>query len=233
MAKRPVFCPTSEGHDLVKIFSVDFEWFPGFSIKQKQRSIDALHEAARLREVGPILEISTKSSLELGSALSAFNLRLTVSPERNTTVEGAYQGSKVFDNGGPYPDLFDLTGRQIRRDQRLKNSGNLVAFEINRIQWPLEPKTVFYDWLYVSALCQNKKRAAQLLKYQAFTDIEFNPRNSINCQAHGAALYVALSQRKLLAEAISDRNSFLAVMRRYDYKEEIKGLDGFSQEELL
>ena len=47
MARRPVFAPEPDGHRLVRETLVDFEWHPGFSVVQKQRSIRALHEAAR------------------------------------------------------------------------------------------------------------------------------------------------------------------------------------------
>lgn len=60
---------------------------------------------------------------------------------------------------------------------------------------PLNPKTIFYDWLYINAVLENPLLAAELLKYNAFTDIEFNPEKSINCQAKAAALFVALSRK--------------------------------------
>ena len=40
----------------------------------------------------------------------------------------------------------------------------------------LNPKTIFYDWLYINAVLENPLLAAELLKYNAFTDIEFNPK---------------------------------------------------------
>jgi len=51
----------------------------------------------------------------------------------------------------------------------------------------------------------------RLLCYRAFTDIEFNPQKSINCQAHAVALCVALHQRGLLDEAMTSKNAFLRV----------------------
>ena len=47
------------------------------------------------------------------------------------------------------------------------------------------------------------------MDYQAFTDIEFNPKKSINCQAYSVALYVSLRQRGLLEETIKNKDSFL------------------------
>ena len=60
---------------------------------------------------------------------------------------------------------------------------------------PLNPKTIFYDWLYINAVLENPLLAAELLKYNAFKDIEFNPEKSINCQAKAAVLFVALSRK--------------------------------------
>ena len=53
----------------------------------------------------------------------------------------------------------------------------------------LEPRTFFYDWLYVSALAGHPELVNELEHRAAFTDIEFNPKRSINCQAHSVALF--------------------------------------------
>ena len=47
MATRPVFSPSLEGESLVKINYIDFDWFPGMSLTQKQKSIDSLHQNYR------------------------------------------------------------------------------------------------------------------------------------------------------------------------------------------
>ena len=43
-------------------------------------------------------------------------------------MEAAFQGSKVFEQGGPYRDMYGLSGREIKRDERLKGSGELTKF---------------------------------------------------------------------------------------------------------
>ena len=51
MANRPIFIPKFEGDFLVKTKNIDFKWFPGLSVSQKQKSIDSLHsEAKNLKE---------------------------------------------------------------------------------------------------------------------------------------------------------------------------------------
>jgi len=57
----------------------------------------------------------------------------------------------------------------------------------------LEPRTFLYDWLYVSALAGRPELVNELEHRAAFTDIEFNPKRSINCQAHLVALFQGLA----------------------------------------
>ena len=57
----------------------------------------------------------------------------------------------------------------------------------------LEPRTFFYDWLYVSALAGRPELVNELEHRAAFTDIEFNPKRSINCQAHSVALFQGIA----------------------------------------
>ena len=75
--------------------------------------------------------------------------------------------------------------------------------EVNVARWPsgeLAGKTFFYDWLYIHTLAQegNAALAEGILAYDAFTDIEFNPKRSINCQAEAAAMFVMLESIGLL-----------------------------------
>ncbi len=194
--------------------SVDFRWHAGLAVSQKQKSIAELHASAKSAlGIERILEISSKSPDALGIALSAFNLKLGYGGRR-VPIEVVFQSSKVFVNGGPYLDLLDSTPREAKADSRLKHSGRLQAFRFHGADWPLEPTTAFYDWIYLTALTENPQLAEPISEYQAFTDIEFNPEKSINCQAHSAALYVALRQADLLDEALSSREAYLRLMQR-------------------
>jgi hypothetical protein len=185
MAERPLFIPVLEGPRFVRVRAVSFQWFPGLSFAQKQRSADSLHAAARqIPGIDKVLEISSKSREDLGVALSAFNLSFTpAGTEQPLTVECAFQGSKVFAQGGPYTDLFSKSSRDAKRDERLRGSGPLVGFRFLGADWALEPKTAFYDWLYLQALDAQPEAANAVTEYSAFTDIEFNPEKSLNCQA--------------------------------------------------
>jgi hypothetical protein len=209
MANRPVYIPGVKGSALVTPVGVEFKWVAGMAVSQKQKSIRSLHEAAAQRNIAKVLEISSKSENPLGVKLSAFNLNIVTPSGMKITVENAFQASKVFRNGGPYIDLLKKTPREAKKDPRLNTSGDLVGFRLEGEDWPTRPLTAFYDWLYLSALRQSPIMAEQLLEFDGFTDIEFNPDRSLNCQAASAALFVALSRRGELEMTTSNRNSFI------------------------
>ena len=215
MASRPIFTPSPNGPSLVWTHSVDFEWFPGMAKSQAQKSITSLHEKAKKQlNVPDILEISSKSKTQDGIALSAFNLMITTKKhERSFSLECAYQGSKVFELGGPFVDLFDVKSLDAKRDPRLNEHGRMIGFRFFKVDWPLLPRTAFYDWLYVNALHNKPQLAEVVLSYRAFSDIAFNPDRSINCQAYAAALYVAMHERGLLtSDVLKDKESYLAAI---------------------
>jgi hypothetical protein len=214
MASRPVFIPDPDGQAPVSTQVVDFQWFAGLSVSQKQKSISSLHQAAHaLPGVDKVLEVSTKSPDRLGAALSAFNLSFdTLMLDHPLSVECAFQGSKVFEQGGPFTDIYSLTSREAKRDERLRTSGRLTGFHFAGAHWALEPQTAFYDWLYINALKTRKDLAEQLSDYSAFTDIEFSPLKSINCQAYSVALFVSLQKRNCLEQATSSQSAFLGFL---------------------
>lgn len=215
MATRPVFVPL---HDRLGVLvkQIEFAWHPGLSASQKKKSVQSLHDSARNSlSIDDILEISTKSESESGVALSAFNLKFTTRKNKLTlSVESAFQGSKVFALGGPFIDLYEADSKSAKIDQRTKTSGNLIGFSFFGTEWPTQPITAFYDWLYINALTKNPDLAKELARHEAFTDIEFNPEKSLNCQAYSAALYVSLIENGFLEEAISSQENFIDVTRR-------------------
>ncbi len=222
MAKRPLFVPTTTS-GLVEERLVEFEWFPGFAVSQKQRSIDALHAAAISTDIRRVLEVSTKSPELLGTRLSAFNLHIEIeSRSRPMLLEAAYQGSKVFETSGPHTHLYDYqSGKDIKRYINELSDEPLVGFRFRDQEWDLEPVTAFYDWIYINALRQlsanDDSIEDQLSQFDAFTDIEFNPDKSFNCQARSCALYVALSEKGILGDALTGPKDFLTVIAEHQY----------------
>lgn len=222
MAVRPVFVVSLDSRYCVRK-NIEFDFFSGFSDKQQRRSIHSLHQAYLKANKGKkILEISSKSEDKLGVSLSAFNLMMKTKNGKVFSVESAFQASKVFERGGPYKDLLDVPSKNAKKDERLKNSGRIIAFQIGGKEFETEPKTYFYNWLYINTLHLHDELTEQLVGYDAFTDIAFNPQKSINCQAEAAAIYVSLAKQGLLEEALKDKNRFKEIV--YPYKiEKIEG----------
>jgi hypothetical protein len=217
VAERPIFVPDKDAPGLVREVAFDITWHGGFAPVQKKKNVQALHSAAALAGFSALLEISTKSDERLGQRLSAFSLIFYSDELGDVPLECAFQGSKVFEHGGPYTDLYKVDVRAAKRDPRLKTSGKLLGFEFEGFNFPLEPKTIFYDWLYINAILPHqdwlKKRGID--SFSGFTDIEFNPNKSINCQAKSCALFVSLMHMNLLDPSIRSPAKFIELSKRY------------------
>src|SRR5260370_14928368 len=235
MAERPVFVPDPDNHELVKEFFFPFKWNSGFAVVQKEKNIKAVGEAARAAGLAPLLEISMKSDNKRGRHMSAFHMTVPTMAYGRIKLELAFQGSKVFERGGPCTDLYLKGEKEIgeaKRDPRLNESGALIGFHFEGIDFPLEPKTVFYDWLYCSFLGDYRNWADKLHVYRGFTDIEFNPHRSINCQARSAALFLSLLKRERLDEALESPADFIRVLTASEYRPQLRA-DDFAPEALF
>jgi len=218
MAKRPIFVPTADGDQMVEQIMVEFEWPPGLSQSQKRKRIDNLHNAATTRAgVTAILEISSASPTSIGQRLSAFNLMCETSDGESVTVEEAYQASKIFEYGGPFVDLLGKGPRAAKRDRRLRQSGRIIGFSWFGRSLPTDPPTLAYTWIYLQGLRGKLSLLEDVACYSAFSDIEFNPKKSISCQAWVVALARALTMRRefdgcaantdSLSRAMADKNT--------------------------
>jgi hypothetical protein len=217
MAERPIFIPAASAVHLVEEVFLPLQWHSGFAVVQKEKNIRELHASAKAAGFGPLLEISTKSERTAGRHLSAFHLKVKTEEFGPLPLECVFQGSKVFESGGPFTDLYRKDVREAKRDNRLRESGKLVAFRFQGHTFSLEPKTFFYDWLYIGAIYEHREWLSRLQTYAGFTDIEFNPQKSINCQARSIALFMTLMKRNLLDEATRSPESFMNLLMKHDY----------------
>lgn len=186
MASRPAWT-IRDGKVTAEYF--DFDWNGGFAVVQKQKNITALHQAIKEKYKEDALEVSSKSMDQIGRDIGAFSLKMD-----GVYIENIFQAAKKYEKGGPFLDLLKTSPKEAKRDKRHYNSGMLTAFVIDETEWPLTPKTAFYDFIYEKALLQNYGDTLNLEKYGWFTDIEFNPKKSINCQARSAAIYKLLQK---------------------------------------
>lgn len=204
---RPIFIPNRDGLGVIEQ-NIEFDWHMGMSAEVRKRSIRSLHEKAKEQGFKHILEASSKSEQAIGIQLSAFFLKNI----KGYPVENLFQSSKVFVKGGPYRDLLTVTPREAKKDTRLRTSGEMVKFTFNQKDFPLEPKSLFYDWLYLNVLFSDRNLALREALFEehfdAFSDIEFNPQKSFSCQARTLALCVSLYENESVQDFIQDPVGF-------------------------
>lgn len=229
MAIRPIFIPIYEKiHGktknsrgaLVERLDINIAWHGGFSIIQKQRNIIALHAEAEKQGISPVLEISTKSLQEVGARLSAFKLKIDVNGVYKT-LESVYQASKVFSISGQHIELADLHPGEAKKRVRELGKGEIVSFRFLGEDFETEPRNAFYDWLYIRAILPHEDWIKKNLSYAAYSDIEFTPSKSINCQARAVAEFHALSMRGQALECASDFQRFRFLLRMAQRDDEI------------
>jgi hypothetical protein len=220
MAKRIVFLPRMDDSGILfDEREVTFDWVAGMSRCQNQKWIRNLHQSAKEQlGIDNLLEISSRSELTLGVELSAFNLKLK-HEEVLASVECLYQGSKVFERGGPFTDLYSTGSKEAKQDSRLKSSGDLIHFEFNSHVWGLSDSPNFYDYLYILGL-SNFRKSKELLEFQAFTDFAYSQSGSkmshgrsFNCQARSAAIYSSLYQSDQLENFLDSPEKFTATSK--------------------
>lgn len=60
------------------------------------------------------------------------------------------------------------------------------------------------------------------MQFDTFTDIEFNPQKSINCQARTVAIFVTLNKYGLFDKFISDKELFKSIYLEKPHSEGIQ-----------
>ncbi len=221
MASRPVFVPTSQS-PFVSTQNIEFEWVKGMVKAQVRKRALSLHSFAANHGLENLLEISTASNTEFGVSLSAFNLQVTINlgseeqPNLHTnSVEAFYQSAKVGLNSqhqkvGPHPEWLTLgSSEKVKAAIKATNISEINLFKYGENVWPAQPIESFFTWLYIQGLMQKEGTLEQLAKFNGFTDIYFNPKKTINCQARASAMAVSLFNSGQLETVMKTRKSFL------------------------
>ena len=115
MAERPSLSRRPIPPSSSRMFRFASPGIPASRLPRRRKTWAELHEAAARAGYSPVLEVSTKSEEKVGQRLSAFNLKVH-SAMGVMPLEMAFQGSKVFERGGPYTVLFGRgrSGRKTR-----------------------------------------------------------------------------------------------------------------------
>lgn len=218
MAVRPVFVMKTSFPYYSEI-NVEFHYHAGFALVQKQKNIEAIHQAYR-REYpkSDVLEASSKAPTELGKSLSPFYL-MTKEDGKSFPVENVFQASKVFQTGGPFLSLLEMPAIKAKTTSITKTHGLLLYYEYRNKRYPIEPRGWLYDWIYMNALSNHPDLVEQISQYNAFTDIAFNPKTGSTCQAKCLAIYKSLAKKDLLKSALSSIPAFLKIVFHVSWPE--------------
>ena len=183
---------------------VEFEYIKGMAFSQKQKNVLSFHSS--IQKVFPgsrIIEISTKSQSPLGVKLSAFNLRLDGYP-----LECVFQSSKLFEGNVQFNHLLleePKVAKQYIHDNVFLR---LIGFKYKDEMFDLIPRTMFYDYIYISALIQSNIDVSDIANYDIFTDIEFNEKKAYNCQARACAIYAYMLRNENVEYYMSSKERF-------------------------
>lgn len=200
MAER--FFWTIEGGK-IKRGLVTFKWESGTSLAQRKRSCLNMLKVINWHTGLNPMDISSASPVEFYSNLSAFKLMFDT---RN--VEQIYQGSKIFKGYGQASELYTKVGRDAKQTAKyLHSQYELVGFNWDGVDYPLEPTTVFYDYLYIQALLRNFGDKLNLDDYDVFADVQLG-QGSNACQARAVCEYKLLKQTNLF-DVLDTFESFL------------------------
>ena len=198
MAVKPVFAVDFYGR-LYMGKETEFQSVEVSSEARRVKNIQRLHDA--FLEDYPyrsVLEISDYSLIPKGVMLSDGHLTVPMSDGRKVSVAEAFQTAKILTEDGSEVTGFCFEGESF----------------------DLVPRNFFYNWLYIRGLSANPELADELMAYDSFTDITFNPKRCSGCPAEAAAFYVALRKNDLLEEALRDRESFARIL--YQAEKNIK-----------
>jgi len=191
---------------------IEIKWESGLAVSQKRKNILNLHEAICSKYKVPnevILEVSTKSFQDIGRTVSSMNMKFVLN-DKIYSFESVYQSSKVYIDGIlgdiQYLEWIDLDGYEAKKRSK-QIALPLKGFVLDNRSFPLEPKTLFFDWLYIQ--CIDRMNIFHKIKdYCFFTDIEFSPIKMISTQAQAICKYKDLFERGLVTTFLEKPNEF-------------------------
>lgn len=203
MTIRPIYMP-SYRHPYCDVWNAQLMQFvPNTTKERAQRNIQEVFRVFQKRFPDKkILEVSLFSpQIPLGTDLCPqFLCKKMESLDGMIPVESILHASKIFTGGGPYTDLFTANPLEIKNDPRLRSSGILTSYTFEGEEYPIHPRTAFFDFIYMLALVepQNHALTRELLQYDAFCDITYQETKDFVCPARSLTIFVSLMRQGLL-----------------------------------
>lgn len=191
MAVRKVFLSLTE-YPYVKEISVTFPWLNGAKQQNVQAVLDAFHDV--YPDV-PALEVSLASSQPEGIGAAAMKLPFCLKTQQDVPVGMVYEASKVFADGGPYPELLQLPSQKRGKNRPQPKDGKCIGYRLEETDYPVQPYPyAFFNWLYGCTLRRNPEQAGGVLKFGAFSDLDLgSSKKDRNSPARAAAVYAGLA----------------------------------------
>ena len=191
MAVRKVFLSLTE-YPYVKEISVTFPWLNGAKQQNVQAVLDAFHDV--YPDV-PALEVSLASSQPEGVGAAAMKLPFCLKTQQDVPVGMVYEASKVFADGGPYPELLQLPSQKRGKNRPQPKDGKCIGYRLEETDYPVQPYPyAFFNWLYGCTLRRNPEQAGRVLKFGAFSDLDLgSSKKDRNSPARAAAVYAGLA----------------------------------------
>ena len=128
-------------------------------------------------------------------------------------VYNIFESSKVFEFGGPYKGLIDADPNDLKDDLRLKESGRLLGFHFEDIPYSLSPRSLFFDYIYISALNENKALHEELCTFDMITDVTYQMGKMFASSARACAYFISLKKTNLIDVALESPESFKEIYK--------------------
>ena len=130
-------------------------------------------------------------------------------------IECLYHSSKVFTDGTNFEFLKTYLPRDAKRYVRENSDKVLKCYKYKGREISLDTGTLFYDYIYICALLQHPEVSSSLIDYDLFTDIEFNEKKGLNCQARACAIYSYMLRTGTVDKYMESMESYMKI---YDLK---------------
>lgn len=130
----------------------------------------------------------------LSQSLSPYNLKFRTKSNTMVSVERAFHGSKVFQNGKQFKELFNYRRYDIRTLKELRTNGEVKEFNFYNKVFVVSDydSEFFYIWLYLHTL--NQKHNLYLLSYIKNTDGFYEDFQDKNTKYGNASLACAVAK---------------------------------------
>lgn len=201
MANRPVFMSRED-----KLYqeNIEFKWHSGFSVGQKRKSVEELHREFNKQYPGKnVLEVSNASLHPLSGELSVDTLR-----NEDGGVSSILLGSQMFVKGGPFPSMYVKSLEEVKKDPQLKKSGKLIAYNYKEGTFRVHDNNKFFHWVIVNVLYTRPDLAEKVIKFDGFTDINYNPNKPSDSLAESLSIFKMLSETGRLDYAMQNGRTF-------------------------